>query len=118
MMAGVHAFEYLVTAPMHDVMLAADSAANKLLAEEAQEKAQATAKKGKKKKKIPKKLCQVASAAHSFCLLSACVGVVCRGCCLLHQQSLDCQQESQASSCVAGKWACLNGNIPLLKGSS
>jgi len=56
MMAGVHAFEYLVTAPMHDVMLAADSAANKLLAEEAQEKAQATAKKGKKKKKIPKKL--------------------------------------------------------------
>ena len=65
-MAGVHQFEYVVTAPMQDSMLAADSAANKLLAEEAQEKAQATAKKGKKKKQTLKKLCQVASAAHSF----------------------------------------------------
>ncbi len=60
--------ECLVTAPMQDSMLAADSAANKLPAEEAQEKAQATAKKGKKKKQTPKKLYQVASAAQSFCL--------------------------------------------------
>ncbi len=34
-MAGVHQLEYLVTAPMQDSMLAADSAADKLLAEEA-----------------------------------------------------------------------------------
>ncbi len=47
-------------------MLAADSAASKLLAEEAQEKAQATAKRGKKKKQTPKKLGQAASAALSF----------------------------------------------------
>ncbi len=67
-MAGVRQCECLVTAPMQDSMLAADSAANKLLAEVAQEKAQATAKKGKKKKQTPKKLCQVASAAQFFCL--------------------------------------------------
>ncbi len=68
-MAGVHQFEYLVTATMQYSMFAADSAASKLLAEEAQEKAQAAAKKGKKKKKqTPKKLGQVASAALSFCL--------------------------------------------------
>ncbi len=73
-MAGVHQFQYLVTATMQDSMLAADSAANELLAEEAREKAQATAKKGKNQKQTPKKLCQVASAALSCCLCLPALG--------------------------------------------